>query len=330
LVKLTDIAKYLNVSVSTVSRVVNNKNRVDPETRRKILAALKKFNYQPDENARSLKTNTSNILGVIVPDITNPYYSAVIKGIEQIASQNGFSVILCNTDEIIEREKLAVRLLLRQKAAGLISATVMDNENVQKYYNDLACPVVFFDNVPSADLNFDSVSINNIRAAKELVGYMINRGYRRIFMITGPSGESSADDRMSGWKLALQAAGIEPEDDWSVHGDFDKESGKTIMESFLKLDVPPEAICIANNFMAYGAMKAIYDAGLSIPEDMMVGAFDIVDTTDLIKLKVMTIVEPAGDIGAIAAEMCLEAGRHKGVKMSRRMSPEYNFFDYTT
>jgi LacI family transcriptional regulator len=330
LVKLKDIAEYLSVSVSTVSRVVNNKDRVDPKTRQKILDALELFNYQPDDNARRLKTNTSNVLGVIIPDISNPFYSSVIKGIEKIAAENSYSVILCNTDEIKERENDAVNLLLREKVAGIIAATIFNQGKAKKIYSNIGCPVVFIDNVPYADDPINYVTIDNVLAADELVRYMINRGHRKVFMITGPEGESSADERLIGWKNALQSHGIIPDNDWFAHGDFREESGRQIMEEFLRRNDRPTAVCVANNFMAYGAIKAIYDAGLSIPADISIGAFDIVDTTGLMKLNITTVIEPAEDIGIIAADICLQASKQKGIKLSRKMILKHDFFENST
>ncbi|MEA4890701.1 MAG: LacI family DNA-binding transcriptional regulator [Clostridiaceae bacterium] len=323
--KLKDIAEYLHVSVSTVSRVVNNQDRVDPATRQRTLEALKKFNYQPDDNARRLKTNISNVLGVIVPDISNPFYAMVIKGIERVAAEKGYSVILCNTDENREREKDAIHLLMRQKVAGMIVATIFKKDSVDKYYSNLSCPVVFFDNVPEANTQINMVTINNVRATRDLVRFMLENGHRRIYMITGPAGESSADERLMGWRRSLQNAGIEPEEDWVMHGDFREESGAQIMTEFLNRPKRPTAVCIANNFMAYGAVKSIYAAGLSIPEDISLGAFDIIDATGLMKLNITTILEPAEDIGKIAADICLSANTHEGIKMCSKIILEHAF-----
>lgn len=325
LIKLKDIAEHLNVSVSTVSRVVNNQDRVDPKTRKRVLNALREFNYQPDENARRLKTNTSNVLGVVVPDISNPFYASVIKGIEGVAAKSGFSVIVCNTDESREREKGAIRLLLRQKVAGFVVATIFDGEDAAKQYSAVECPVVFFDNVPAEGLQLNSVTIDNVRAAREMVAYMAARGHRRIYMITGPEGESSADGRLRGWREALADAGIAPGEGWYAQGDFREESGRRIMEGFLKAGPRPTAVCVANNFMAYGAVKAIFDAGLNIPGDISIGAFDVVDDTGLMKLEITTVLQPAGDIGAIAADMCLKSHGLESIKLSRRMVLEHCF-----
>jgi DNA-binding LacI/PurR family transcriptional regulator len=319
LVRLKDIAEYLHVSVSTVSRVVNNQNRVDPVTRQKILEALKKFKYQPDENARRLKTNTSNVIGVIVPDISNPYFGMVIKGIERIANQNGFTVILCNTGENVDHEKNAIRLLIRQKIAALIVSTTMDIKDIEYNYFDLDFPIVFFDNVPDTNFQINLVTINNILAANDLVRDMLKNGHKRIFMITGPKGESSADERLTGWRKGLQEAGIEPGEGWAMHGDFLEESGAQIMQKFLERKDRPTAVCIANNFMTYGAVKAIFAAGLTIPDDISVGVFDVVDTTGLMKLDFTTIVEPAEDIGKIAAEICIKNRISANIKVCQKM-----------
>lgn len=330
MIKLKDIAAHLNVSVSTVSRVVNNQDRVDPDTRRRVLEALKKFNYQPDENARRLKTNTSNVLGVIVPDIANPFYAAVIKGIERSAAKSSYSVLVCNTDGSKEREQNAIRLLLRQKVAGLVAATTLSGHDVRKLYLPIERPVVFFDNVPAVDQEINCVTINNSRAARELTAHMIRQGHRRIFMIAGPAGESSANERLQGWRTALQDAGIEPGPDWSVSGDFQEASGRAIMTEFLRLADRPTAICIANNFMAYGAVKAILAAGLAIPGDISVGAFDITDAAGLMNPQITTIIQPAEDIGVIAADLCLQAGTAGGIKLGRRLVLEHQFAENQT
>ncbi|HBP38396.1 MAG TPA: hypothetical protein DD640_06590 [Clostridiales bacterium] len=325
--KLKDIASQLKVSVSTVSRVVNNQNRVDPDTRKRILDALKKYDYQPDQNARSLKTNVAKVLGVIVPDISNPFYATVIKGIERVASLNGYTVILCNTDENKQRERDATQLLLRQKVAGLIVATTFSGPEAQQVYLPVERPVVFFDNVPATAREINSVTINNTRAARELTEFMIRRGHRRIFLIAGPAGESSSDERQQGWRLALEAAGIEPGADWFSHGDFREESGREIMEDFLRRPQAdrPTAVCIANNFMAYGAVKAVLDQGLDIPGDLSVAAFDIIDTTGLLKLCITTVQQPAADIGALAAELCLQDNTRQGIRFSQRLVLEHQF-----
>ncbi|MDW7658810.1 MAG: LacI family DNA-binding transcriptional regulator [Bacillota bacterium] len=323
--RLKDIADALNLSTSTVSRVVNNQDRVDPERRRRVLATMKQLNYQPNDNARRLKTNSSNVIGVIVPDISNPYYAAVIKGIERKAMATGWSVLLCNSDEQAEREVQAVRLLMRQKVAAIIAAPSVDQASIPDLYGSLECPVVFFDNVPNNLRSIFAVTVDNVRAVSDLVHYMLTCGHRRIFMITGPAGESSADERLSGWMQSLLKAGIEPGPDWFGRGDFREDSGKAIMEQFLERTDRPTAIIAANNLMAYGAVKAIEALGLRIPEDMSIGAFDIVDTTGLMRLSITTVVEPAEEIGQVAADLSIAAGRKGSDQAYQKVVLEHVF-----
>ncbi len=324
---LKEIASYLNVSVSTVSRVVNNQDRVSPGTRKRILAALKKFNYQPDETARCLKTKVSNTLGVIVPDIANPFFSLAIKGIERIAADSGFSVLLCNTNAEEMREKNAVSLLLGQRAAGLVAATTLSHEDAAQVYGSISCPVVFFDNVPELDGEINSVTINNRRAAFELTEHMIQKGHRTVYMIAGPSGESSSDERVEGWTDALRRNGIEPSDEWLLYGDNLAESGEKLTEALLKRVKNPLCILVSNNSMAYGAIRAVFDAGLSIPEDVSICAFDTIDTTGLMKIKITSALQPAEDIGAVAADTCIQASMNRELRIGRHLVLEHKLTD---
>ncbi|MBE6598399.1 MAG: LacI family transcriptional regulator [Ruminococcaceae bacterium] len=324
---LKEIASYLNVSVSTVSRVVNNQDRVSPGTRKRILAALKKFNYQPDENARCLKTKVSNTLGVIVPDIANPFFALALKGIERIAADSGFTVLLCNTNADEQREKNAVHLLLGQKVAGLVAATTLGSEEAEAVYGSVNCPVVFFDNVPQMDGETNSVTINNARAASELTEHMVKKGHDVVFMIAGPEGESSSDERIRGWADALRKNGIEPEESWLISGDNLEESGRCAMETLLEHEKLPIAVLASNNSMAYGAIKAVLDAGLNIPRDVSVCAFDTIDTTGLMKIKITSALQPAEDIGAVAADTCIQASVNKDIRIERHLVLEHKIID---
>jgi len=325
-VKLKDIARELKLSTSTVSRVVNNQDRVDPETRQRVMAALKRHNYQPDENARRLKTNSSNVIGVIVPDIANPFFAQVIKGIEKGLAPARHPLLLCNTDESREREVEAVQLFRRQKVAGIIVATSLEQRQIRKTYAAAGCPVVFFDNVPHDLEPVRAVSIDNARAACELVRYLVSQGHRRVFLIGGPLGESSADAREQGWRQALAEAGIEPRADWLWHGNFQESSGEAAMNRFLAREELPTAICAANNFMAYGAVKAIEARGLSIPEDLSLAAFDAIDPSGLMRLSLTSILQPAEAIGQVAADLCLAAQKPNAPNVSQRVILEHAFF----
>lgn len=313
----------MNISVSTVSRVVNNRDRVDPETREKILRALKEFNYQPDEIARSLRGNAVNVIGVIVPDIANTFFSMVIKGIESAARQNRYSVILCNSDADREREEECLQMLLQRKIAALIIASINGSSELMKQYFQLKIPVVFIDNIPKSEENYNSVTIDNFKAGYSLAKHLIELGHARIYTITGPLKETSAAERFNGWKKALAEAKINPGKGWMVEGDFKEDSGYRLMKEILKQRELPTAVFAANNFMAYGVVKAVCELGLRIPEDISVVTFDAVDITGLMKFQITSVIQPAGGIGKLAAEICIQEARNPDVRAYRKVVLEH-------
>jgi LacI family transcriptional regulator len=269
----------------------------------------------------------SNTLGVIVPDIANPFFSLAIKGIERIAADSGFTVLLCNTNAEEQREKNAVSLLLGQKAAGLVAATTLSDEEAEEVYGSVGCPVVFFDNVPKLDGEINSVTINNRRAASELTEHMLRKGHRTVYMIAGPKGESSSDERVEGWTDALRKNGIEPKENWLLYGDNLAESGEKVTKALLEREETPLCLLVSNNSMAYGAIKAVFDAGLSIPEDASVCAFDTIDTTGLMKIKITSALQPAEDIGAVAADTCIQASMNRELRIGRHLVLEHKLTD---
>lgn len=316
---LKDIARYLNISVSTVSRVINNKDRISPETREKVLKALKELQYRPNEAARNLKSRSATAIGVIVPDISNSFYSTVIKGIEGVARENGFSIILCNSDEDAERQEEYTELLLQKQIAGLIIATVGSNIDFFKKYSEQGIPVNFIDNLPKSKENFDFVAIDNIKASYELTNHLIKLGHKEIAIITGSLEETTAAERLEGWKKALSENSIAVRKEWIGVGSFKQESGYKVMKSFLKQANKPTAVLAANNFLAYGAIRALYDNGIRIPEDMAVVCFDAADPTGLIRPQITSIIQPAEEIGRIAVDIIIRKAQNPGLRVYKKV-----------
>lgn len=316
---LKDIAQHLNISVSTVSRVVNNKDRVSPETRERVSKALIELQYTPNEVARSLKSKSVNTIGVIVSDISNNFYSSVIKGIEGLAWEKGFSIIVCNSDGEAEREKEYTQLLLQKQIAGLIIATVGGNMSFFKQYSRQGIPVIFIDNLPKLNESFDYVTINNINASYELTCHLIEQGHKDIAIITGSLDETTAAERLQGWKNALSENGISIRKKWIGTGNFRQESGYKIMKSFLEKEDKPTAILAANNFLAYGAVRAIYDSGLKIPEDISIVCFDAFDPTGLVRPQITSIIQPAEEIGRISVDIAIRKSQSKNKKVYEKV-----------
>jgi len=310
---LKDIAEHLGISVSTVSRVINGKGRVGKETREKVLKAIKELNYQPNEIARSLKLQRTRTIGVIVPDISNAFYANIIKGIEKATRENDQSIIVCNSDENIKMEEEYVQLLAQKQVMGLIIASVGGNPEVFKQYRQHELPIVFIDNLPQIKDNYDYVAIDNYKASYKLAEHLIEQGYRKFALITGPLNQSTALERQEGFIKCLEDNSIEINKKLIASGEFKLESGYSIMSKWLKqIEIEkPLALFAANNFIAYGAIKAINEAGLKIPEDVAVVCFDAVDVTGLIKPQITSVNQPAFEIGTIAANIILRKENKK-------------------
>ncbi|HOJ10827.1 MAG TPA: LacI family DNA-binding transcriptional regulator [Clostridiales bacterium] len=313
--KLVDIAKHLNISVSTVSRVINGKDRVSDETREKVLNAIKEFNYQPNEIARSLRSRSSMTIGVILPDISNEFFALLIKGAEAVAKNNGYLVILCNSDYDETMEKEYLNMLAQKQVDGIIVATVCrDGEYFDKILNG-SIPAVFVDNLPQVKRNYNFVTIDNEKASYDLTKYLISSGYKDIAIITGKLQETSAIERLDGWKKAMNDSGVKVNNDFIGIGDFKIESGYKTMKKMLELNKKPQALLAANNYIAYGAVKAIREKGLRVPEDVYVVCFDATDETGLMSIRLPSMIQPAEKIGEIALEIIIKRIDNKEFKI---------------
>jgi LacI family transcriptional regulator len=300
---LKQIAEYLGISVSTVSRVVTGKDRVSPETRAAVLEALKVFNYQPNEIARSLKTQTSNAIGIIVPDITNNFFSSVIKGVESITRKNNYSAILCNSEGDAKREAEYLKLLLQKQVSALVIAMVSEDVSIFKTYKELGIPVIFIDNLPKIEAKFDFVTIDNVEASYKLTKHLIALGHTKIAAISGPLSESTGYERVQGFKKAMQESNLQIKQQYVHQGSFKMETGYRISKKLFSSKDRPTALFVANNMQAYGALHALRECGLRVPEDVALVCFDAVDITGLIVPKITAMVQPAEKIGELAGQI---------------------------
>lgn len=306
-----EIAEKLNVSVSMVSRVVTGKDRVSEDNRKKILELLEKSGYQPNEVARSLKRKTTRVIGVMVPDVTNPFFSSIIKGIEEILTESDYSMLLCNSNEDEEKERELREVLIERQIAGLILGTVStDTDYIQRYRNQ-GIPIVFVDNMPKIAEEFDFVAIDNCKASKRLLSHLVKGGHKRIAIINGPLKETSAQEIFNGYKEILSENGLEMVPDYIEQGDFLIDSGYTSMKRILELKNRPSAVLAANDSMAYGALRMLKEAKIAIPDEMAIVTFDANDPTGLIQPKLTTINAPAEEIGKAAGNIIRNKIRRK-------------------
>lgn len=299
--KIKDIAEAAGVSTATVSRVLSGKQNVRPQVRDKVLAVAKKLNYTPNRAARSLRSRRSSSIGLIVADIQNPFFASLSRAVEDIAHANDYSVILCNTDEDPEKERIYLELMQNENAAGVILAPT--GSLARHFPRELADagPMVVIDRKVD-DVAVDSVVIDNFEAAQILTRHMLGHGYRRI---AGLFGENSVTgmERRSGFVAALQHAGITLEQELVIDLPAREVEGHAAATRLLDMENPPEALLTSSGLLATGAFRAIRDKELSVPNAIAFATFDESPWTSMIRPAITVVEQPTYAIGQTAAEM---------------------------
>ncbi len=305
-VRQKDIAERLGVSMTTVSRALNGSGRVKKETCQRVMQLAQESHYMVNSLARSLRLSDTRTIGIVVPDISNSFFANIIKGAQGICHDRGYMLMVCNSDENPLYEEGALMALLEKQASGVIVASVGGSRETVNGYRRANIPVVYIDNVPSDAADYDLVSIDNYKAAYALTQIVVKRGYRKIGMITGHRKQSSARMRYEGFINALSDAEIPNNGDWIREGEFTLESGYAEMMSVLSLERRPAAMILSNNKLAYGAIRAIYERGLKIPEDVAIASFDAIDGTGLVRPQIVSLNQPAEEIGRRACQMIID------------------------
>ncbi|HWE88945.1 MAG TPA: LacI family DNA-binding transcriptional regulator [Pseudonocardiaceae bacterium] len=300
---IRDVAALAGVSTATVSRVFNDDPRVAGELRERVVEAAGRLGYRPNGQARSLRTQATKVLGLIISDIQNPFFTALVRGVEDAASQRDYSVVLANADEDVAKELRYLEVTAAERMAGVILSPASTSHSQVNLLLDRGIPVVVIDRrIRSAEV--DSVTVNNQKAAREAVTHLVAAGARRIGMIAGPPDISTAADRLAGYRAAIKAAGLPTDADLVVRGDFRLDGGKAAARTLLAARPRPDALFVANNLMMVGALQTIADSGLSVPDDMLLAGFDEMSWAGF--APPLTLIEqPTYDIGRHAAELLL-------------------------
>jgi len=303
-VNITDVAQRAGVSISTVSRVLNNSDYpIRPETRQKVLEAIEELQFRPNDVARSLLLKQTHTIGLIVPDISNPYYPELSLGVEATASKHGYAVIFCNTSRRPEKVEYYLDVLLQKRADGIIIAgggTDLTQISQGTLRSDTKIALVGKHHLP-----FPSVQVDNFGAAREITSHLLHLGHRHIAFISGPPNLTSVQDRLAGYKASLEERGISEDNRLICEGDFGAESGYSATLSLLRGEPTPTAIFAANDRMAISAMAAAADVGLRVPNDLTVVGFDDIITASLVRPSLTTVALPAYEIGASAMRLML-------------------------
>lgn len=308
-INIKDVAKLAGVSISTASNVLNEKGYIGDNTRKKVLAAAKKLNYKPNVLARGLVTGASKTVGVLIPDLSDPYFAEVVKGVDKCARENGYSVILCNTDRDRSKEEFYFNNLKERRVDGIIFAGsgreddryIIDDEDFSKIV------VIGNHNTP-----FNACIVDDVKALEEVASYLIELGHRRIGLITGPLEFNVTKDRIRGYQNALNKAGIEYNPLLVIEENFKEIAGQRAADSLLDLSDKkrPTAIIAQNDQMAIGAMSAAWRRGISIPQDMAFVGYDDIPMASLTCPPLTTVSLPMHEMGYSAMSIIIE-GKNK-------------------
>ncbi|MFC0261963.1 LacI family DNA-binding transcriptional regulator [Fontibacter flavus] len=306
---IKDIARELNVSNSTVSRALKDYPGISDETKKKVKELAEKLNYRPNAVALSLRKSKSFTIGVIIPEVVHFFFSTVISGIEEIAFKNGYNVILCQTNEKLEREKSVLNTMLDNQVDGLLvsySKETTDFDHFSKLLN-LEFPIVFFDRLPEID-NTINVTVNDYQGAYQAVKHLAEQGYKKIVHLAGPNNLAISRKRKDGYIEALRDSGMEIDENLILscpNGD-EKESFDATLKLFEKPETRPDAIFAHHDIVAAGAMMAIKSLGLKIPEDVGVVGYSNWQFSSMIDPPLSTVAQPGSRIGEKATELLLQ------------------------
>ena len=307
---ITDVAREAGVSIATVSRVVNdNGYPVRAETRAQVLEAVKRLGFRPNDLARGLMQKRTRTIGLLVPDLANPYYPEIARGVEDIASEHLYALVFCNTDRRVEKTEYYVKTLLEKRMDGIIIAGGgTDFTEASTAFAEYGAPVVFIGRHREGG---HSVQISNAAAARDATAHLTMLGHRAIAFLAGPLALTSVQDRLEGHRAGLQDAGLEFDERLLREGDFGERSGYQAAQSLLAQQPRPTAIFAANDLMAIGAIAAIRDAGLDVPGDVSVVGFDGIALASYVRPALSTVAIPTYELGAAAARMLLELVERK-------------------
>lgn len=302
---IKDVAKVAGVSIATVSRTLTGKDRVSPLLAERVLQAIQELQYQPNDVARALKINESRSIGLIIPDIENPFFPALVRGVQDAAKMHNYAVILCNTDGKTEEEKKYIQFLYSKRVDGIAFTESVDNKKNISLLDSLGIPVVLLDRRVEG-MRASGVSTDNRLGAFMATQHLLDLGKRRIVFISGPLKLSSGADRAKGYQDALLRYNIQYDKDLACIGAFTYESGYAAVEKLLFSRHKFDAIFASNDMMAIGAIECLNKYGIRVPKDVAVVGFDDIRLAGWYRPLLTTVRQPVYDMGQYAMKLLME------------------------
>lgn len=302
---IKDVAKATGTSITTVSRVINNSGYVSQKTREKVLEAIEELKYTPNALARGLVTDITKSIGLIVPDITSPYFSEIAKCIEKVASQYNYTIFLCNTNWDIEREKMYLNEFYQRRVDGIIYAIFRENEEISKLLSELGIPTLVLEKTKEQK-NIKSIDIDNIHAGKIATDFLINKGNRKIGFIGGKSHVNVSKYREYGYIDALKENGIKINEDRIVYSDFNIKGGYEAIKEFKNRNIEIDSLFLASDLMAIGAMNFLNQNRIKVPEDISIIGFDNIELSSIMQPSLTTVNLPIKEIAELAIKKIMK------------------------
>lgn len=319
-VTIKDIAKMAGVSTATVSKVVNNKDQnISLATRQRVLNMIKDYNYVPNRIASSMITKKTDSIGLVIPDIANPFFPEIARGVEDIANKHGYNVMLCNTDNNVNKEERYIAMLQEKMVDGIILTSSSRRDGVPLDLSKINIPVITVDRHIEGLKTRGKIVVDNFSGAYEAVKYMLNKGYRRILHLAGPSQSRPSKERYEGYKKAISDFGKDIDEQLYINGFFTSEWGYTGVKKAFDKKIEFDGLFCGNDLIALGAMKALREAGLKIPFDVGIVGFDNIYMTTMIEPQLTTVHQPNYQMGFKATQMLINLIENKIVKKNEEV-----------
>ncbi|MGD6872967.1 catabolite control protein A [Sutcliffiella horikoshii] len=302
-VTIYDVAREANVSMATVSRVVNGNPNVKPTTRKKVLEAIERLGYRPNAVARGLASKKTTTVGVIIPDISNIFYAELARGIEDIATMYKYNIILSNSDQNVDKELHLLNTMLGKQVDGIVFMSGNITEELAAEFERSPVPIVLAASIEK-DNKVPSVTIDYVQASFDAVTALIEKGHKRVGYVSGLFDEPiNGEKKLTGYKRALEEAGLSYDEEIVIEGDYSYDSGIEAVEKLIGMKDRPTAIFVGTDEMALGVIHGAQDNGLNIPEDIEVIGFDNTRLATMVRPQLSTVVQPMYDIGAVAMRL---------------------------
>ena len=302
-VTIRDVAKEAGVSATTVSRVFNHEDLVTEKTRERVRRIAREMGYQPNATAKSLSHGRTDAIGIVLPAPHGEFFSEIIRGVDEVAQASGHYLLISSSHYSFSESEAAFQAL-QGRVDGLLVMTTHVRAKALLESVSMDIPMVLI-NTALSDVSYDAFDIENRSGARKVVDHLLDQGYESIGVIEGPLKSFDVQERLQGHRDALEAAGIDPDAQVRIEGDFTQESGYAAGKELLKLDRLPDAVFALNDYMAIGAMAALQEAGVRIPADLAIAGFDDIPSARYASPSLTTVRIPVYDLGRCAAERLL-------------------------